>query len=56
MTGVQTCVFRSALPGAATLEEVVQVLNVLGASPRDMIDILTEMSESGMLVADLRRM
>ena len=44
------------IPGAASLEEVVEVLNVLGASPRDMIHILTEMSESGMLIADLRRM
>ena len=40
------------VPGATTLE----VLNVLGASPRDMISILTEMSESGMLVAEIRRM
>lgn len=45
-----------AIPGAATLDEVVEVLNVLGATPRDMISILTEMSESGMLVADVRRM
>lgn len=44
------------VPGAASLEEVVEVLNVLGASPRDLIQILTEMSEAGMLVAELRRM
>lgn len=44
------------VPGAASLEEVVEVLNVLGASPRDLIQILTEMSDSGMLVAELRRM
>lgn len=45
-----------AIPGAATLEEVVDVLNVLGTTPRDMISILIEMSESGILVADIRRM
>ena len=43
------------VPGAATLQEVVDVLNVLGASPRDLITILTSMSEAGMLVADIRR-
>ncbi|MDA1264116.1 MAG: flagellar basal body P-ring protein FlgI [Planctomycetota bacterium] len=44
------------MPAATTLEEVVEVLNVLGATPRDMISILTTMSESGMLVAEIRRM
>lgn len=45
-----------AVPGATTLEDVVEVLNVLGATPRDLISILGQMSESGMLVAELRRM
>jgi flagellar P-ring protein precursor FlgI len=43
------------VPGAATLQEVVDVLNVLGASPRDLITILSSMSEAGMLVAEIRR-
>lgn len=42
--------------GATSLEEVVEVLNYLGTTPRDMISILIEMSESGMLIADIRRM
>ena len=45
-----------AIPDAATLEEVVEVLNLLGASPRDLIYILTEMSNTGVLIAELRRM
>lgn len=44
------------VPGAVTLQEVVDVLNVLGATPRDMISILTAMSDSGLLVAEIRRM
>ena len=44
------------VPAATSLEEVVEVLNVIGATPRDMISILTQMSESGMLVAEIRRM
>ncbi len=39
--------------GAVTLQEVVEVLNVLGVTPRDMIDILQAMSQSGMLHAEL---
>ncbi|MFT5462956.1 MAG: flagellar P-ring protein precursor FlgI [Planctomycetota bacterium] len=39
--------------GAVTLQEVVEVLNVLGVTPRDMIDILTSMSQAGMLHAEL---
>ncbi len=31
-------------PGAVTLQEVVDVLNVLGTTPRDMITILQAMS------------
>ncbi|MFT5048705.1 MAG: flagellar P-ring protein precursor FlgI [Chlamydiales bacterium] len=44
------------LPGAVTLQEVVDVLNVLGATPRDLISILTAMSDGGLLVAEIRRM
>jgi len=45
-----------AIPAAVTLQEVVDVLNVLGASPRDMISILSAMSEGGLLVAEIHRM
>jgi len=44
------------LPSAVTLQEVVDVLNVLGATPRDLISILTAMSDGGLLVAEIRRM
>lgn len=44
------------LGGATSLEEVVEVLNVLGATPRDMIAILEAMLDGGLLVADLRRL
>ena len=44
------------VPSAVTLTEVVEVLNMLGATPRDMISILTAMSDGGLLVADIRRM
>jgi len=43
------------LGGASSLEEVVAVLNVLGATPRDMIAILEAMLDGGLLIADLRR-
>ncbi|MEC8495372.1 MAG: flagellar basal body P-ring protein FlgI, partial [Planctomycetota bacterium] len=43
------------LGGASSLEEVVEVLNVLGATPRDMIAILESMLDGGLLIADLRR-
>ena len=43
-------------PGAATLQEVVEVLNVLGTTPRDMITVLQAMSQGGLLIADIRRM
>jgi len=43
-------------PGAVTLQEVVDVLNVLGTTPRDMITILQAMSEAGTLLAEIRRM
>jgi flagellar P-ring protein FlgI len=39
--------------GAATLAEVVEVLNVLGVTPRDMIQILQAMYQSGMLNGEL---
>jgi flagellar P-ring protein precursor FlgI len=44
------------IPGAATLQEVVDVLNVIGATPRDLITLLTSMSDAGMLVAEVRRL
>jgi len=39
--------------GAANLNEVVEVLNVLGVTSRDMIQILEAMSQSGMLHAEI---
>ena len=42
--------------GAVTLEQVVNVLNVLGASPRDMIAIMDMLVNAGLLVAELRRL
>ena len=44
------------VPGATTLNEVVDVLNLLGTSPRDLISILQAMSQGGLLVADIYRM
>lgn len=44
------------LGGATSLEEVVEVLNVLGATPRDMMAILEAMLDGGLLVAELRRL
>ena len=44
------------LPQASTLNEVMDVLNVLGATPRDLISILTALSQAGLLVADIQRM
>ena len=43
----------SIVNGASTLQEVVEVLNVLGATPRDMVDILQSMSQNGMLHGEL---
>lgn len=43
-------------PGAVTLQEVVDVLNVLGTTPRDMITILQAMSKAGTLLAEIQRM
>lgn len=44
------------VPAAATLHEVVEVLNALGATPRDLISVLTALQEAEMLIADIRRM
>jgi len=41
------------ITGASTLQEVVDVLNVLGVTPRDMVDILQSMSQAGMLHGEL---
>jgi flagellar P-ring protein precursor FlgI len=43
----------SIIKGAANLNEVVEVLNVLGVTARDMIQILQSMSQSGMLHAEI---
>ncbi len=43
----------SLINGAASLSEVVEVLNVLGVTPRDMIDILQSMAQAGMLHGEL---
>jgi flagellar P-ring protein precursor FlgI len=44
------------VPGAVTLQEVVDVLNVLGTTPRDLITILEAMAQGGLLEAEIRRM
>jgi flagellar P-ring protein precursor FlgI len=44
------------VPGAVTLHEVVEVLNVLGTTPRDLIQILEAMHQAGLLLAEVRRM
>ena len=44
------------IPGAVTLQEVVEVLNVLGTTPRDLITILEAMAQGGLLEAEIRRM
>ena len=44
------------IPGAVTLQEVVDVLNVLGTTPRDLISILEAMAQGGLLEAEIRRM
>lgn len=43
----------SLVTGAANLNEVVEVLNVLGVTSRDMIQILEAMYQSGMLHAEI---
>jgi len=44
------------VPSAVTLQEVVEVLNVLGATPRELIGIIESMSEAGLLLAEIERM
>jgi flagellar P-ring protein precursor FlgI len=44
------------VPGAVTLHEVVEVLNVLGTTPRELIQILEAMHQAGLLLAEVRRM
>ncbi len=39
--------------GAVELQEVVEVLNIMGVTPRDMIQILQSMAQSGMLHAEI---
>ncbi len=43
----------SIVNGAVTLQEVVEVLNVLGVTPQDMIQILQSMVHAGMLHAQI---
>jgi flagellar basal body P-ring protein FlgI len=35
---------------------VVEVLNVLGTTPRDLISILQAMSQAGLVLAEIERM
>jgi flagellar P-ring protein FlgI len=42
-----------AIPNAASVEELVQALNALGASPRDLIAILEALRKAGALNAEL---
>lgn len=44
------------LPNAASLREVVDVLNALNATPNEVISILTALQDGGHLVAEIRRM
>jgi flagellar P-ring protein precursor FlgI len=44
------------IPGAVTLREVVEVLDVLGATPRELVSILEAMAQGGLLEAEIRRM
>jgi flagellar P-ring protein precursor FlgI len=44
------------MPGATTMEEVVEVLNLLGATPLELVHVLEAMSHQGMLLADLEKM
>jgi flagellar P-ring protein precursor FlgI len=44
------------VPGAVTLQEVVEVLNVLGATPRELIGIIEGMSQAGLLLAEIERL
>jgi flagellar P-ring protein precursor FlgI len=42
-----------ALPATTTVEELVKALNLIGASPRDLIAILQAMKAAGAIDADL---
>jgi len=44
------------MPGAANLKEVADVLNLLGTTPRDTINILQGMQRNGLLVAEIQRL
>ena len=44
------------MPGAANLEEVADILNLLGTTPRDTISILQGMQRNGLLVAEIQRL
>jgi len=44
------------IPNAVTLREVVEVLDVLGATPRELVSIIEAMAQGGLLEAELRRM
>jgi flagellar P-ring protein precursor FlgI len=41
---------------AVALDEVVEVLNVLGATPRELISVLEAMNQSGLLLAEVVRL
>ena len=45
----------AVVPGAVTLHEVVEVLNVLDTTPRDLIEILETMSQAGLVLAEIER-
>ena len=42
-----------ALPGAASLDEVVRALNLLGANVNDLISILQALKTAGSLKAEI---
>ena len=42
-----------AIPGGANLEQVVKALNMLGATPQDLISILQSMRAAGALRAEI---
>lgn len=44
------------IPAAVTLRDVVEVLDVLGATPRELVSILEAMAQGGLLEAEIRRM
>jgi flagellar P-ring protein precursor FlgI len=53
LTMVEEASSLQMIEGGATLSEIVEALNALGATPRDMIDILQAVSSSGSLHAEL---